>query len=79
MNRYRHRRYERIVSAFVDGELPVGVAASVAAHIDDCWDCSAVAATVRLMKHSIRTMARREPPELATARLRRYAEGLVRS
>ena len=65
------------VDAWIDGELPPSSAAVVRAHLEECWDCSAAAETLRLIKRSLANLARDNPPLVASARLRRYAHGLA--
>lgn len=71
-----HRRWCRVIDAYLDGELAPARMAAVEAHLDDCWDCTGYADTVRLMKQSLRRLASRRPSNLMAARLRRWASGL---
>lgn len=79
MTRREHRRLRRAVDAWVDRELDDATAHEVAAHLHECWDCSSAAETTRLLKRSLRGRRDREPPRLATLRLQRFAEDLVRA
>lgn len=67
----------RAVDAWVDGELDAETAEAVAHHLRICWDCSSAAETTRLVKSALRAHRDREPPPLAAARLRRFADRLV--
>jgi hypothetical protein len=49
------------------------------AHLATCFACSGTAETLRLIKHSLRTRPQRAPVDLAEARLRRYADRLMRT
>ena len=73
-----HRRMHRAVDAYVDGELrtPERIAA-VRAHLDQCWGCSSYAETLRLLKRSLHRLARRQPTDLAAARLRHWVTELM--
>lgn len=73
-----HRRMQRAVGAYVDGELrsPTRITA-VRAHLDECWGCSGYAETLRLLKRSLRGLATRQPTDLVAARLRRWATDLM--
>jgi anti-sigma factor RsiW len=73
MNGVRHRRYQRSLGAYLDGELDPRSAERVAAHLDECWGCSGDAQLLRSMKASLQNFARRLPPDLTSARLRRWA------
>ncbi|MGH9177706.1 MAG: zf-HC2 domain-containing protein [Acidimicrobiales bacterium] len=77
MNRLAHRRLQRAVSAFVDGELDADAAAVVAAHLRECWECSGEADLARLMKASLRQLRDRDEDALAAMRLRRFASQLA--
>ncbi|MGD9798171.1 MAG: zf-HC2 domain-containing protein [Microbacteriaceae bacterium] len=77
MTRRHHRRLSRLVDAWIDGELDGPQALAVATHVADCWDCSSAAETTRLVKHVLQGRARREPPAIASARLRRFAASLT--
>ncbi len=61
----------------MDGELDTATAATIAAHLRECWECSGDAELARLVKRSLRNLATRERDALATARLRRFAAGLT--
>lgn len=76
MNRIAHRRMQRAVTAFVDGELDAAAAAAVEAHLRDCWDCSGDVELARMVKESLRHLADRDRDALTTHRLRRFAAGL---
>lgn len=67
----------RAVDAWVDGELDAEAAGMIALHVRICWDCSSAAETTRLVKASLRAHRDHEPPRLAAARLRRFAERLA--
>lgn len=72
-----HARLRTLVGPYLDGELTGARRARVAAHLAVCWACSGYAETLRLIKHSLRTLPGRTPPDLAEARLRRFAEHLT--
>ncbi|MGQ0618279.1 MAG: zf-HC2 domain-containing protein [Acidimicrobiia bacterium] len=76
MNWLAHRRMQRAVTAFVDGELDASTAAAVETHLRDCWDCSGDAELARMVKASLRNLAHRDRDALAAVRLRRFATGL---
>jgi anti-sigma factor RsiW len=65
------------VDAYVDGELTGSKRLRMAAHLAACFTCSGTAETLRLIKHSLGTRPQRTPPDLAEARLRRYANRLI--
>jgi hypothetical protein len=69
----RHVRLRGLVEAYVDGELGRAQRRAVAAHLSECWNCSADAETLTLIKHSLRTGPLRAPASLARHRLRRFA------
>lgn len=66
-----------MVDALVDDELDGPTAEFVGAHLRECWECSVMAETARLIKRSLRRTAGREPPSLATARLRHFSQRLL--
>lgn len=72
-----HRSMRRAVDAYLDGELLPERAAAVTAHLGECWGCSGHAEALRLMKPSLRRLGERRPSDLAVARLRRWADGLL--
>lgn len=76
MNWLAHRRMQRAVSAFVDGELDRGMEAAVEAHLRECWDCSGDAELAHMVKVSLHHLADRERDALTAVRLRRFAAGL---
>jgi anti-sigma factor RsiW len=76
MNRIAHRRMQRAVTAFVDGELDAATAATVASHLRDCFDCSGDAELARMVKASLHNVAHRERDLLTAVRLRRFATTL---
>ena len=76
MNRIAHRRLQRAVSAFVDGELGAAMAATVEAHLRDCFDCSGDVELARMVKASLHHLADCQRDVLTAARLRRFATGL---
>lgn len=76
MNRIAHRRMQRAVTAFVDGELDHQTEATVEAHLRDCFDCSGDAELARMIKASLHNLADRQRDVLTTVRLRRFATGL---
>lgn len=76
MNRIAHRRMQRAVTAFVDGELDAAAAALVEAHLQDCFDCSGDAELSRMVKVSLHNLADRQRDVLTAVRLRRFASGL---
>lgn len=78
MNRIAHRRMQRAVSAFVDGEVDAGTAASVEAHLRECFDCSGDAELARMVKASLHNLADRQRDVLTAVRLRWFATGLSR-
>lgn len=76
MNRIAHRRMQRAVTAFVDGELDDATAAAVERHLWDCFGCSGDAELARMVKVSLSHLAERQRDALAALRLRRFATGL---
>ncbi|WP_374194641.1 anti-sigma factor [Streptomyces sp. ISL-63] len=72
----RHLRLRGQVEAYADGELAGNRRVRVAAHIDRCWACSGTLHLLQLIKASLRDSPRRTPPSLASARMRRFANGL---
>lgn len=66
-------RLRALVEAYVDGELTGPQRRAVATHLTECWNCSADADTLKLIKHSLRTGPLRAPDFLARHRLRRFA------
>ena len=76
MNRIAHRRLQRAVSAFVDGELDAATAATFGAHLRDCFDCSGDVELARMVKVSLHNLADRQRDVLTAVRLRRFASGL---
>lgn len=76
MNWLAHRRMQRAVTAYVDGELDAATAATVSAHLRDCFDCSGDAELARIVKASLHNLADRERDALTAVRLRRFAAGL---
>lgn len=76
MNRFAHRRLQRAVSAFVDGEVDAATATAVEAHLRDCFDCSGDAELARMAKVSLHNLADRQRDVLTAVRLRRFASGL---
>lgn len=51
---YTHRRLQRMVGSYVDGELTRARAAAVAAHLRRCVRCSEEATLITLVKCSLR-------------------------
>lgn len=76
MNRIAHRRMQRAVTAFVDGELAAATEATVAAHLRGCFECSGEAELQRMVKTALRNLADRERDTVTVVRLRRFATGL---
>jgi hypothetical protein len=68
-----HRRLQRAISRYADGELDAAAASAMAAHLLECDECTRELAMVRAIKGSLRRVADAEPPTLAAARLRRWA------
>ncbi len=77
MNRIAHRRMQRAVTAFVDGELDAATEVTVEAHLRDCFDCSGDAELARMVKVSLHNLADRQRDALTAVRLRRFATGLT--
>jgi hypothetical protein len=46
-------------------------------HLDECWDCSAAAETLLLIKHTFARLRRQVPSSLAGVRLRRFVDELT--
>lgn len=67
----------RAVEAYLDGELPPDAGAQVARHLSICWECSALAETLRLLKQALRHRRHNVPQTLTERRLRRFAEDLA--
>jgi anti-sigma factor RsiW len=76
MNWLAHRRMQRAVTAFVDGELDATTTLTVEEHLRDCFDCSGDAELTRMVKASLGHLADREQEALTARRLRRFATGL---
>jgi hypothetical protein len=72
-----HRRYKSAVEELLDGELPPSARADVLLHLDECWDCSAAAETLLLIKHTFARLRRQVPSSLAGVRLRRFVDELT--
>jgi anti-sigma factor RsiW len=72
-----HRRMRRAVEAYLDGELSPEAVAQVARHLSICWDCSALAETLLLLRRSLRRRRETTPQTVTERRLRRFAENLV--
>jgi anti-sigma factor RsiW len=68
----------RAVDAYLDGELAPEAGAEVARHLSICWECSAAAETLRLMKRALRRRHERTLTALAEHRLSRLARDLAR-
>ncbi len=66
------------ISAYLDGELDGTRARTVAAHLEDCWDCNDAAYDLRLIRASLSRLGRTGPPSLTLARLKRWANGISR-
>lgn len=75
-NTREHRVLRRGVETYLDGEADAGLAVMVHRHLAECWACSADAEWLSLIKIALRQIAERRPPELAVARLARYATTL---
>jgi anti-sigma factor RsiW len=69
-----HRRFRRAVDPYVDGELELTAATRMAHHLAECEGCRQMAETVLAIKRSLGRLTGQEPPDLAAARLRRWAE-----
>lgn len=54
---FTHRRLQRMVGSYVDGELSRAHAAAVAAHLRRCARCSDEATFITLMKCSLHRRA----------------------
>lgn len=76
MSRWAHRRYRRLVSAYVDGELDPARMEEMARHVRGCWGCSGAVEQIRLIKASLARLRERHPGSLAALRLRRWARAL---
>ena len=70
-----HHRFHRAVDPYVDGELHLTASTRMANHVAECEGCRRAAETVLAIKRSLRRLAGQEPPTLAAARLRRWADG----
>jgi anti-sigma factor RsiW len=69
-------RFVEDLSAWIDGELPAGRAAEVAAHVAACAACGAQVAALRRADDALRAIPLRElPPDALTKVLRRSARG----
>lgn len=66
----------RALEAYLDGEADAASAASVYHHLGGCWACSEEAECLLLIKAALAREAARSRPELALARLGRYASSL---
>jgi hypothetical protein len=73
VRRRTHKRLQREVTAYVDGELAPRARARVKRHLQDCWWCSIDAEFARLIKWSLSHQRHRHLTDLSAARLRRWA------
>ncbi|MGH9104532.1 MAG: zf-HC2 domain-containing protein [Acidimicrobiales bacterium] len=64
------------MEAYLDGEADPAFALVVRGHLDECWACSEDAEWLSLIKTALGRIGRRRPPDLAVARLARYAATL---
>lgn len=69
------RQVARIMQAYLDGELPPGDTALVAAHLEDCERCGVDAEVYRRVKAAIGRLRTAPDPD-AVRRLRGYAQEL---
>jgi len=74
--RRTHPSLHREVETYLDGEAEPTLAILVEQHLAECWACSADAEWPPLIKATLVTIDPHHPPELATARLRRFASML---
>ena len=66
MNRSTHPYEQEEVMAYLDGELTPEHAATMAAHLEQCADCAALADDLRLVSHRMRAWQMRPSPETLT-------------
>ncbi len=71
-----HQCFRRAVDPYLDGELDLTASTRMAHHLAECEGCRQTAEAVLAFKRSLRRLPSREPPTLAAARLRRWANGL---
>ncbi len=76
MTRLAHRRLRQQIDAYLDGELDGARARTIAAHLQDCWDCNDAAHDLRLIRASLARLRRDGPASLTLARLKRWAGGI---
>ena len=76
VSKREHRALRRGVETYLDGEADPGLAVSVRRHLAACWACSEDAEWLVLIKGALGRIGDRRPPELAVARLARYASTL---
>ncbi|MDQ3537945.1 MAG: zf-HC2 domain-containing protein [Actinomycetota bacterium] len=67
-----------MVSAYVDGEIRGSQAREVAEHLNRCWECRAGAQLLRLMKRSLRRLARPPATDVAQQAPQRTARATHR-
>ena len=73
-----HRQSRQALDALVDGELRPAIAVSILEHAERCTVCRDGISLTLALKRSLQRLAAGSPPRLATIRLRRFAEGLLR-
>ena len=73
-----HRQSRQALDALVDGELRPAIAASILEHAERCTVCRDGISLTLALKRSLGHLAACSPPRLATIRLHRFAEGLLR-
>lgn len=66
----------RGVETYLDGEADPAPAGAVRRHLAECWACSEDAEWLSLIKTTVGRIGQRRPPDLAFARLARYAATL---
>ena len=74
--RVEHRSLQRTVEVYLDDEADPALAVAVRRHLDQCWGCSQDAEWLQLVKAALLRVGRRKPPELAVARLERFARSV---
>lgn len=70
------RQVMRYLSAYLDGEVSLAMAARIGAHLDDCRRCGLDADVYLAIKHSL-ARADRDVDELAVHRLQDFADHLT--
>lgn len=71
-----HAALRRGLEAYIDGEADPVLGVRVRRHLAECWSCSEDAEWLILVKAALLQLGGRRPPDLAVARLARFAMSL---